>query len=620
MARKGGKRLLVPSIALCYIRQSFTRDESDTNSPERQRANIQLVCEREGWTPEWYVDAEGHKSGRNETNRPAWLQLKERLHDADVVALVANDMSRIHRKAWRVGRLVDEILTPNDIRLVLAAPGREIDTSVPMGRLLLMMIAMQDESYANDIAQRAKDSIAYRKRQGKSVGIPPFGTIRDADGFLIPMTDGAWLLPNGRFVAGLADDAPPEAGAIWRGYYDCARRILELYAENSMGRNKIAYRLNEEGWAFRNRHNQPRPMNADDVRRVTSNWREYAGLVGYGRSKDQNASVIENPVEALEEDTGRAVFDMTLLHQVAQVQEHRSRVTRPRGSIQAAHPYALARLLYCAHCETRAIEQENPQLRSRLSGHNRYGTLRYRHAGGVSCGCKARSVLIERVEGEFRRLVDQLTLSPEAYEQLVELAIQSEHHDAETDEQVSLDEQRNAAIAKCRRRMEAARQVYMDGDISRDEYLSIKERNEREIIHWQNRSSDTQRMAIELQMCMNVFNQMIEVWDSSSDEDRQNMAHMLFEHVIYDLDAQHIVGFRLKVWAERYLVLRSCLFDDDSSGDGTPPAGENEERCFLKDSTVSCPQRASTPYVSQPRKPNLRRAETSPAAVPEPSS
>ena len=52
-------------VALCYIRQSMTRDENDTNSPERQRANIQALCESKGWIPEWYEDTGGHKSGRS---------------------------------------------------------------------------------------------------------------------------------------------------------------------------------------------------------------------------------------------------------------------------------------------------------------------------------------------------------------------------------------------------------------------------------------------------------------------------------------------------------------------------------------------------------------------------
>lgn len=35
-------------VALCYIRQSRTIDEEDTNSPKRQRENIAGACERNG--------------------------------------------------------------------------------------------------------------------------------------------------------------------------------------------------------------------------------------------------------------------------------------------------------------------------------------------------------------------------------------------------------------------------------------------------------------------------------------------------------------------------------------------------------------------------------------------
>ena len=31
----------------------MSRDESDLNSPERQRANIQAECDRRGWIAEW---------------------------------------------------------------------------------------------------------------------------------------------------------------------------------------------------------------------------------------------------------------------------------------------------------------------------------------------------------------------------------------------------------------------------------------------------------------------------------------------------------------------------------------------------------------------------------------
>ncbi|GEM_PF-4546051 len=124
------------NVALCYVRQSYTRDDNDMNSPDRQRANIQLICEQNGWTPEWYEDAEGHKSGTKVKNRPGWLALKKRLSDPDIVALVANDLSRLHRKGWRIGDLLD-FVDEHDVKLILAAPGKQMDFSTPQGRIAL---------------------------------------------------------------------------------------------------------------------------------------------------------------------------------------------------------------------------------------------------------------------------------------------------------------------------------------------------------------------------------------------------------------------------------------------------------------------------------------------------
>ncbi|MEO1289370.1 MAG: recombinase family protein, partial [Chloroflexota bacterium] len=253
------------TIALCYVRLSFTRDEDDKNSVERQRANIQTVCDEKGWTPEWFEDADGHKSGRSEKNRPAWLRLKRRLKDADVVALVANDLSRLHRRGWRIGSLIEE-LDRLGIALKLASPGRQdIDTTTVQGRMLVQMGAMFDEYYAEDIAQRARDSIEYRKSRGITVGMPPFGTVRDEDGYLMPDESGAWYLPDGTFIKGDKDISPAN-GAIWRSYFDCAKYILETYALDEMGLNKIAYKLTEEGWCFRDRKQVPRPITGDDIR------------------------------------------------------------------------------------------------------------------------------------------------------------------------------------------------------------------------------------------------------------------------------------------------------------------------------------------------------------------
>jgi hypothetical protein len=63
-------------LALCYVRQSLTRDETMLNSAERQRANIAALCEQRHWATLWFTDAEGHCSGYGEAHRPEWLRLK----------------------------------------------------------------------------------------------------------------------------------------------------------------------------------------------------------------------------------------------------------------------------------------------------------------------------------------------------------------------------------------------------------------------------------------------------------------------------------------------------------------------------------------------------------------
>lgn len=546
------------NIALCYIRQSVTRESDDNFSPERQRANIQAVCDQNGWTPEWYEDIEGHKSGRNIKNRPGWLALKDRLGDPDVVALVANDLARLHRKGWRVGDLIEQ-LEMHEVSLLLAAPGREIDTSTPLGKIFVQFTAMFDEYYAEDISKRAKDSVAYRKSLGKTIGAPSFGTVRNAEGYLIPNSHGAWfLLANGRFVAGVADQ-PPQEEAIWRGYYEAAGRILEVYAEGQRGLHKIAYQMQHEHWAFEDRKGKPRPMTEEDIRRVVASWGAYGGLTTHRKSKDYQAykrmDVAEIPFR---ED--RAVFPIDLLRQVALVRQERSVAPANDGKKQDTRFYPLSQITYCAHCERLAKEQDDPRLRSTLSGATPHGIRRYRHKHGGACGCTSKSIPCDQLEADFKRLIDLLTIDPEMLDEMTQLAIATETS-LPLNNEVDPEQEKAENIALCQRRLSAAVQLYGDGYIDLDEYKRRIEKNERELVYWQSRTTETQKARLELAMCLEVLNKMSRLWELSDDEDKQGMARNLFTELIVDLDQGRIVDFTLKPWAERFLMVRTALYE-----------------------------------------------------------
>ena len=553
-----------PTIALCYVRQSVTRNADDTNSPDRQKANIKAMCDKHGWVAEWYEDVDGHKSGRTIKNRPGWLKLQERLSDPDVTALVANDLARLHRKGWRVGDLLDR-LERYEVTLALCAPGREIDTSTPLGRIFVQFTAMFDEYYAEDISQRAKDSITYRKSQGKTVGLPPFGTTRNEAGFLIPIESGAWLLPDGTFAAAQTQANPPDEKAIWKGYYTAAERVLSLYAEGGTGLHKLAYQMQDEGWAFRDRDGDPRPMNEDDIRRIVAAWGVYGGLVTSLRAKDYAGYTQTNPDEIpFKED--RAVFPVPMLREVARVRQGRSVKPLDRGKKKTTQFYPLARITYCAHCEQMAHQHNNPKLRSPLNGVTMNGNARYRHRHGVKCGCDARSVLASTVESDFKRLLDLLSVDEGILSQMAQLAVQVERSTLQNPT-ADPEKEREEAISLCRRRIQAAIQLFGDGFIDVDEYKDRIEKNEREIAYWDNKTTETAQVAMELSICLEAIETMRRMWNMADNEDRQGMARNLFTHIIYDLDRERIVDFKLKAWAEKFLILRGSFFE---------PLGENK--------------------------------------------
>lgn len=556
MARK--KTANKRNIALCYVRQSRTRDENDMNSPERQRANIEEVCLRHGWDMEWYEDAEGHKSGRHVRNRPGWLALEKRLGDPDVIALVANDSSRIHRKGWRIGDLLEKV-SRDDIHLVFAAPGRAVDTTTIQGRMFLQFGAIIDEYYSDDSAFRSADSVRYRKKQGKTIGMPPFGTTRNADGYLIPSPEGAWLLPDGTAIAGLVDQEPPVENAIWKGYFAALQHALETYVRNGLGYVKLAYHMNEQGWFYRDRQRLPRQWTEDDARRVPANWPEYGGMVFDQKAKDRPA-YIELDLETLPWNEQRAVLPIDFLKQVARVRAERSAKPKDKGVRRETFPYALSSITYCAHCEEQATLHDDPTLRSPFGGYTTAkGVQRYRHKRGTGCQCVNKSVPADVIEADFVRLLQLLTIDKEHLDLLTALAIQLGDGGIQTDEE-DFQAQKTEAIARARNAIVGSMHLLRRGMIKPDQFDHDVELAEREIAFWESRSSNTEELTLEFAMAVEALDRLTTLWEHGDPEDRQGLVRMLFTSITYNLDARRIVDFKLKPWADRFVILRSELY------------------------------------------------------------
>lgn len=561
-------------VALCYVRLSLTRDETDLNSPERQRTNVLAECERRGWKPEWYEDVEGHKSGTKEDNRPGWLALKARLGDPDVVAIVANDLSRLHRKGWRVGSLLD-FLEQHGVGLVLAAPGRNLDLSGPAGKISTMIMALMDEYYATDTSQKQKDSVRHRQGKGIIVGRIPFGTVRNDKSYLQRTTEGVWLLPDGRFVEGQEGQPSPDAQAIWRGYADAAERCLQIFSENRHGRRKIADRLNAEGYRFRDVEGGATPFDPDDVRRITANWVEYGGGIVGGKAHNRRGKEV-NP-ENVTLNPQRAVFEIELCYLVGHILKVRSRDLKrnPDYAVRLdASVFPLSKIVYCAHCEQVALDSQNPAARTFLTGKtgNQKMSRRYRHHTDRGCAAKRRSVKADLLERDFLHLLQSLTVNPDALPLLAQALDHFNNHNQPEDKLTAIQ----AEIAHWRQRTRNADLLFSKARISEDEWREIIETAEQEIARLHTQVAENQEAEVALKLTMEMVSNLVHNWNQANGEVRRALANSLFEFLTYDLDKQQIVDFKLKPWAELLMQLK-VTFDKK-----TPPSSDENKRVLWR--------------------------------------
>jgi DNA invertase Pin-like site-specific DNA recombinase len=299
-------------------------DENASVSPDQQRAAIRALVEARGFACEWYVDAEGHRSGLSEEGRPAWLQLKAQLPRADVAGIAAYDLSRIHRNTREFLEFVDELEKLHK-RMVLVHD--MVDTGTAGGRMLATVLVSMYEMEARKTSERVTANIEYKRRAlGWHWGTIPFGCIR-IKGCLQPDPDTLWLT-----------DA---AGALReRPYHAALQQAYEWFAGGDYTYDSLTAALNAAGWRFKNRQGVAREWTRDDVRRILAAWRLYAGDLPLGRQKDHPAEVIaglHDPI--LEPDLCRRVG--------AELERHARAYTThgPRSS------YLLTPLLVCHNCD-----------------------------------------------------------------------------------------------------------------------------------------------------------------------------------------------------------------------------------------------------------------------------
>lgn len=161
--------------AIGYIRVSTGKQAIDGVSLEAQEEKIRAWAVINDYEVEILSDA--GVSGKRADNREALQQALNTVENGD--ALVVYSMSRLSR-SQRDMLDIAEYLNKRGADLVSLS--ENIDTTSAAGKMVFGILAVMSEFERNQISERTKTALQYKKDKGERVGHVPFGMMLDDDG------------------------------------------------------------------------------------------------------------------------------------------------------------------------------------------------------------------------------------------------------------------------------------------------------------------------------------------------------------------------------------------------------------------------------------------------------
>ena len=412
----------MPNTWLIYIRKSVVKDDTDLESPERQL----FVCKTRlslldgDIKTEIYEDLD--RSGSNEAGRPAWLDLKSQLNRPDVAGIITSSLDRLYRNVREFLESLD-YLEKSGKALITAK--ENLDTTSHLGRFVVTILMALFEMEWRLSSNRMTEMVAYKRReQGRHWGPTPFGCERNDDGQLVASTATD---PGGHHL------------------YDALTEIFKLFSAGNHSYDSLADAVNDAGWQYQDRFGVWKPFTKETIREILARWRLYRGDLPLGNPR-KNANV-----EWL--DGGhQPILPVELCDAVGHQLAARN---RPYKARQTNRIYLLTGILHCHECG------------DKLSGQPRYNTYYYRHSK-IGQPCSQR--YYQNAIGLERQLIAALI------EVIKHPTLLADIRRGLKSLQPATIQPSVEQIKTLRSRLDRLEDIYINGDISRNSYLTKRGR------------------------------------------------------------------------------------------------------------------------------------------------
>lgn len=162
--------------SLGYMRVSTIMQVEGGISMNAQQAQIEAVCERQGWPLTEIIDDPA--SSASSLNRPGMQRMLTAVKNRDVNRVIVSCLDRLTRDT-RDALALEAFFRENGVDLVMA--DGDCDTDTPSGRLFFILRAAFAEYERSLIGERTRKAMRKRRQDGLCVGHTPFGFDRIGD-------------------------------------------------------------------------------------------------------------------------------------------------------------------------------------------------------------------------------------------------------------------------------------------------------------------------------------------------------------------------------------------------------------------------------------------------------
>jgi DNA invertase Pin-like site-specific DNA recombinase len=172
--RKGQAAPAAVGRAAIYVRVSVDeRAEGNGGSLTSQEAAARAECSKRGLEVSQVYSDSGHSGGTLE--RPALAELRAAVKAGEVAAVVVYAVDRLSRRQADVLALLEEFAAAG---AGIASASQPFDTTTPMGRAMIGVLAIFAELQREEIRARTRVALKRKMDAGEAVGRTPFGLRR----------------------------------------------------------------------------------------------------------------------------------------------------------------------------------------------------------------------------------------------------------------------------------------------------------------------------------------------------------------------------------------------------------------------------------------------------------